>query len=75
MFELSFGMSGKHTYCLAATGLRMRTQNFNSRESAKEKMYAVMSKNGLQLLEVYDDKHFKTYVCTDGVRFYINRLY
>lgn len=73
MFELSFEMSGKHTYCLAATGLKMRDRKFFSRESAKEEMYAVMSKKGLQLLEVYDDKHYKTYVCTNGVRFHINR--
>jgi len=75
MFELLSTVGSKHTYCLAATGLKMRSVRKSSRESAKEKMYAVMSKNGLRLLEVYDDKHCKTYICTNGVRFYINREY
>ena len=65
---------GEHQYTLAATGLKMKSYTFVSRESATNKMYEIMGKNNLHLVEKYDDKHFKTYVCNNGVKFYINRI-
>jgi len=75
MFSLQGIPCSKHTYCLAATGLKMRSRDFTSRERANQAMYDVMSKNGLTLQEVYDDKHFKTYICDKGVRFYVSRVF
>lgn len=63
----------RHMYSFAATGLKMRTKYYVSRELAKDEMYKVMAKHGLAIRKVYDDNHYKTYVCNDGVRFYINR--
>lgn len=64
---------GSHFYTLSATGLNFRTRRYNNREEAAQEMYNVMSKKSLDLQEVYDDRHNKTYVCSNGVRFYINR--
>lgn len=64
---------GNHFYTLTATGLNFRTHRYNNREEATQAMYDIMSRKSLDLKEVYDDKHYKTYVCSDNVRFYINR--
>lgn len=70
MFGYSFN---SHTYSFAVSGLKYRSKNFNSRECANELRYELESKYGLQLKEVYDDKHDKTYVYTNGVKIYIHR--
>lgn len=63
-----------HSYSFAVTGLKVRAKNFPSRNAANEQMYKVMSKYGLVLLETYNDNHDKTYVCNNGVKFYIHRV-
>ena len=63
----------KHTYTLAAEGLKIRDKRFASRQAANEEMYRIVGKLGLQLTKVYDDKHFKTYIFKNGVRIHINR--
>ena len=65
---------GKHIYTLAATGIKFKSSEYTSRKNAEIEMYKFMNKNGLRILEVYDDKHYKTYVCQDGIKFYINRM-
>lgn len=62
-----------HSYSLSATGIRMKEKHFAHREDAKQAMYKYMAKKNLMLVKVYDDKHFKTYICNNDVRFYINR--
>lgn len=64
-----------HTYLLCATGMHFHGRAYASRESATEAMYHIMARHDLSLEKVYDDKHDKTYVCTNGVRFYISRQY
>lgn len=65
---------GKHIYTLAATGIKFKSGEYSSRRLAESEMYRYIHKNGLIIKEVYDDKHFKTYVCQDGIKFYINRV-
>ena len=71
---LSMNLFGGHTYTLAATGLKMKGGVYTSRALATEQMYHILSKKNLHIIEVYDDKHYKTYVCNGGVKFYINRV-
>lgn len=64
-----------HRYSLASTGLVKNVdREFNSREQATETMYKICKKYGLCIEEIYDDKHDKTYICNQGVRFYIHRM-
>ncbi len=63
----------KHTYTLAAEGMKIKERHFASRQAANNEMYALIGRYGLQLSKVYDDKHFKTYIFTNGVRIHINR--
>ena len=64
----------KHWYSLAATGIKFRSKEFTSRQSAEEAMYKFLNKNHLKVETIWDDNHFKTYLCSYGVRFYINRI-
>jgi len=66
--------SGTHWYTLAATGIKFKDKSFGSRQVAEDTMYKFINKNHLKVNEVWDDKHFKTYICNDGIRFYINRV-
>lgn len=70
MFDVLFS---QHQYTLAATGFKMRQQVFATREEAREEMYSIIDNNGFRIVKKYDDNHFKTYICDNGVRFYINR--
>lgn len=62
-----------HTYTLAVEGLKVRDMAFSSRQAANNEMYKLIGQYGLQLSNVWDDKHFKTYIFTNGVRIHINR--
>jgi len=65
----------KHCYEVCVDGLKSKiNKTFCSRQTANEYMYDVCGKYGLHIVEVYDDKHFKTYKCSNGVKFYINRM-
>ena len=75
MFEyLLTSNYGKHRYSLAATGIKMRSEEFSSRAAAEHTMHLAMKKYGLHIEGEYDDTHYKTYLCNNGVRFYINRI-
>ena len=67
-------MNNFHLYTLASTGFKMRSKVFSSRQEAREAMYHVIDKNGMHVVEKYDDNHFKTYICDNDARFYINRV-
>lgn len=73
MFDYNFFNGSKHTYTLAVEGLKVHGMAFSSRQAANDEMYKIVGKYGLQLSKVYDDKHFKTYIFTNGVRIHINR--
>ena len=65
-----------HRYSFAATGLkRSYSRVFSTRDAALDYMYKICGKKGLHVEEVYDDRHYKTYRCNNGVRFYINRAF
>ena len=65
----------KHRYSFAATGIKIPSKEFENREEAKDNLYREVSKHKLHIIKIYDDKHDKTYVCDNGVKFYINRFY
>lgn len=74
MYDLMFGIASGHTYSFAATGLGVGDMVFSSRQEANRHMYDLCDKFGLRVSKVYDDKHDKTYVCDNGVCFYIQRM-
>jgi len=72
---MNFLFFPEHFYTLGATGIKLHGQStFSSRQEANKRMYEIIGKKKLVIKEVYDDKHFKTYVCNNGVKFYINRV-
>ena len=71
---LLYSAYGNHRYSLASTGLKIKDYEFSSRQQAEHEMHKIMHKHGLHIEEVYDDKHYKTYLCNNNVRFYINRI-
>lgn len=75
MFGYDF-YSQTHGYSFAASGLGKKVdRSFSSRNAANEYMYKLCKKYGLSIIETWDDHHDKTYVCTNGVKFYIQREY
>lgn len=66
--------SNNHLYTLGSNNKRVKGGLYHSRQSAKDDMYEYIDRKGLKVVEKYDDKHFKTYICNDGTRFYINRV-
>lgn len=71
-----FGYLEDHVYSLASTGLMPNvSETFSSRQAANERMYSICSRRGLRISEVYDDNHDKTYICDNGVRFYVQRAW
>lgn len=64
-----------HRYSLAAIGVKMKTQEYTSRQMAMSAMYKYCNKKGLKITSIWDDKHFKTYNCDNGIKFFINRVY
>lgn len=61
-------------YTLAVIGLSSRyNKAFATREAANQHMYKLCFKHGLQITEVWNDHHDKTYHCTNGVTFYIQK--
>lgn len=75
MFEnLMYCACYKHRYTLASENLDGRSYDFPSRQLAEREMHSIMGKHGLHIVEVWDDGHYKTYLCNNNVRFHINRL-
>ena len=69
-----FTEQSSHLYTLASSNKKMKTSLYSDRASAKYDMYKFIDKHNLKVVEKYDDHHFKTYICDDGTRFYINRV-
>ena len=67
--------TNSHNYSLAVTGLKVKSKVFSTREDANQMMYNIMAEYHLTLQKVFDDNHYKTYVCDNGVRFYIQRIF
>jgi len=65
---------GKHRYSLASSDQSFGEQDFLTRSDAKREMNRALKERGISVVEVYDDKHDKTYCCSDGTKFFINRI-
>lgn len=70
-----FGLTNNtHAYSFATVGLKKHYDKmFSSRQAANEYMYDLCSKFGLHIVKIWDDHHDKTYICDNGVTFYIQR--
>ena len=63
-----------HEYTLVSEGLdRDFSKLFSSRNEANKFMHRIMKKERLTCVEVYDDKHDKTFIMNNGAKFYIQR--
>lgn len=68
-------MLAKNYYTFACDGLKVKEQDFASRHQANKYMYDIMAKHNLRIVEVYNDKHHKTYVCNNNIKFFIQRAW
>jgi len=69
-------MLNGHYYTFSCTGLKgVKERTFASRDSANKYMYGLLAKYGLKVVKVYDDKHYKTYICNNDITFYIQRAW
>ena len=65
-----------HKYSLATSGLKKDVSKiFLTRNEANQFMYHLMEEEHLTCVEVYDDKHDKTFIMNNGARFYIQRAF
>ena len=72
MFE--YNNTNEHTYSLAVIGLSKNYDRlFSSRQAANDYMYSICQKKGIQIKTVWDDHHDKTYICDNGITYYIQR--
>lgn len=66
-----------HYYTFSVLGLgksRKFDRVFSTRQAANNYMHEIMHKYDLKLVEVWDDKHYKTYKCSNNVSIFINRF-
>lgn len=69
-----FNFFNHHSYTVAAIGLPQKySKVFYSRQEANDYMYKVCRKYGITIREIWEDNHDKTYHCTKGVTFFIQR--
>jgi len=66
--------NSKHLYSVASTGIKTRSKTFTTRRLAEEYMYKQMNAHHLYEIEKWNDGHYQTFVCNDGVKFYVNRV-
>lgn len=64
----------KHIYIFAVEGMKKHSMEFGTRQSARRYMYHLMKKYNLHTVEKIEEKHIETFICNDGVSFYISRL-
>ena len=70
----TLGSSCDHRYTVASIGCNMKDRQFSSRQEAKNYMYDYIDRKGFQVREKWHDGHYVTYVCDNGVKFFINRV-
>ena len=63
-----------HEYSVCATGIKAKSKVFGTRYAANQYMYKLIDKNNLHINEVWDDKHDKTYLCENNIKFYVQRV-
>lgn len=66
----------KHAYVLDGVGIQDKAfkKTYFTRDNAEKEMYRLMNKYSTKAVKVYEDNHDKTYVCANGMTFYISRL-
>lgn len=62
-------------YHCSAYGVKYRQKSYNTEEKAKYKVYKAINKKGLTLKEIYKDEKTTTFVCGNGVRFFIQKTF
>ncbi len=66
----------EHKYTLSSLGLKKeKTYHYTSRDKAEDKMYSLLNKMGARAVTVYEDSENKTYICSNGVRFFISKTF
>ncbi len=65
----------KTYYHCSAYGTKYKQKSYNTEEKAKYKIYKAVNKNGLIVKEIYKDELTTTFVCGDGVRFFIQKTF
>ena len=71
----AFEATSSHRYELnLSQGPRKLDEVYWTRSAAESRMYELCGKYDLQIVKVYPDKHFKTYICSNGATFHINRM-
>jgi hypothetical protein len=59
-------------YTLVMVGRKNLERFYYTTSSAKEKMYQLIKKYGLEIEKSYNDYECYTYICHDGTEFHIN---
>ena len=70
-------LNAKHAYVLDGDGVQEEKcfeKIYFNRHTAEKDMYRLMNKYSTHTVKMYDDKHDKTYICDNGIKFYITRL-
>lgn len=67
------GMSGGHLYSVTAYGVKFRNATFGSRNEAKIYLGEYLDRKDIQVKEKWRDGHCTTYVCDNGIKFFISR--
>lgn len=72
--DAEYLFQSKHDYSFEVIGLKkVHGRIFRSREAANDYMHILCRKYGLQIVKVWEDNHDKTYICQNGVQFFIQR--
>lgn len=70
----SFTSGNSHEYSVAAVGVKFKDATFDSRAAAKSYLGHYLNKKGIIVKEKWRDGHYVTYVCDNGVKFFISRI-
>ena len=68
----SFG--GRYSLVLVGSGIKTVSKTFSTSHSATEEMYRLIKKHCLSIVEVYNNKTSKSYICSNGAEFHISRI-
>lgn len=70
----SFTSDSSHKYTVAAVGCKFKDATFTSRDAAKAYLGRYLNKKCIQVKEKWRDGHYVTYVCDNGIKFFISRI-
>lgn len=66
--------SNGHLYSVDSVGCNIKSRTFSSRQLAKNYMYDYIDRKGIRIREKWHDGHYVTYVCDNGIKFFISRI-